>query len=103
MLRTLETSPGGHAIFDQPWSCPPNVSIQKVTMRLPDELGPHIRKPLSALYPVKITVFGFYGRGEADLDSNIDDCIEPQPFTPERFGPNDPLASEISRHGVRLI
>ncbi len=33
----------------------------------------------------------------------IDDRIEPQPFTPERFGPNDPLASEISRHGVRLM
>jgi len=33
----------------------------------------------------------------------IDDRIEPQPFTPARFGPNDPLASEISRHGVRLI
>jgi uncharacterized protein len=33
----------------------------------------------------------------------IDDRIEPQPFTPERFGPNDPLADEISRRGVRLI
>jgi predicted nucleotidyltransferase len=33
----------------------------------------------------------------------IDDRIEPQPFTPERFGPNDPPASEISRHGVRLM
>jgi predicted nucleotidyltransferase len=33
----------------------------------------------------------------------IDDRIEPQPFTPERFGPNDPLASEISRTGVRLV
>ncbi len=33
----------------------------------------------------------------------IDDRIEPQPFTPERFGPNDPLASEISRNGVRLM
>jgi len=33
----------------------------------------------------------------------IDDRIEPQPFTPDRFGPNDPLASEISQHGVRLI
>ncbi len=32
----------------------------------------------------------------------IDDRIEPQPFTPERFGPNDPLASEISRTGIRL-
>jgi predicted nucleotidyltransferase len=33
----------------------------------------------------------------------IDDRIEPQPFTPNRFGPNDPLASEISHSGVRLI
>jgi len=33
----------------------------------------------------------------------IDDRIEPQPFTPDRFGPNDPLASEISRRGVRLM
>lgn len=33
----------------------------------------------------------------------VDDRIEPQPFTPERFGPNDPLASEISRSGVRLL
>ena len=33
----------------------------------------------------------------------IDDRIEPTPFTPERFGPNDPLASEISRRGVRLL
>ena len=33
----------------------------------------------------------------------IDDRIEPQPFTPDRFGPNDPLASEISHSGVRLI
>ncbi len=32
----------------------------------------------------------------------VDARIEPQPFTPDRFGPNDPLASEISRHGVRL-
>ena len=35
--------------------------------------------------------------------AEIDDRIEPQPFTPERFGPNDPLASEISRSGVRLV
>ena len=33
----------------------------------------------------------------------IDDRIEPQPFTPERFGPNDPLANEISHSGVRLM
>jgi predicted nucleotidyltransferase len=35
--------------------------------------------------------------------AEIDDRIEPQPFTPDRFGPNDPLASEISHSGVRLI
>jgi predicted nucleotidyltransferase len=35
--------------------------------------------------------------------AEIDDRIEPQPFTPERFGPNDPLAHEIARHGVRLV
>ena len=35
--------------------------------------------------------------------ASIDDRIEPQPFTPEKFGPNDPLASEISRNGVRLM
>ena len=33
----------------------------------------------------------------------IDDRIEPQVFTPDGFGPNDPLASEISNRGVRLI
>jgi hypothetical protein len=26
-----------------------------------------------------------------------------QPFTPERFNPNDPLASEVSRTRVRLV
>jgi predicted nucleotidyltransferase len=36
------------------------------------------------------------------LAATIDDRIEPQPFTPDRFGPNDPLASEISQNGVRL-
>ncbi len=35
--------------------------------------------------------------------AQIDDRIESQPFTPDRFGPNDPLAYEISRHGVRLL
>jgi predicted nucleotidyltransferase len=35
--------------------------------------------------------------------AEIDDRLEPQPFTPERFGPNDPLASEIAHRGVRLI
>jgi predicted nucleotidyltransferase len=37
------------------------------------------------------------------LAAAIDDRIEPQPFTPDRFGPNDPLASEISHYGVRLV
>jgi predicted nucleotidyltransferase len=35
--------------------------------------------------------------------ATIDDRIEPQPFTPERFNPNDPLASEVSRTRVRLV
>ncbi len=35
--------------------------------------------------------------------ATIDDRIEPQPFTPERFNPSDPLASEVSRTGVRLM
>jgi predicted nucleotidyltransferase len=35
--------------------------------------------------------------------ATIDDRIEPRAFTPDRFGPNDPLASEISNRGVRLI
>ncbi len=35
--------------------------------------------------------------------ASVDDRIEPQAFTPGRFVPNDPLASEISRHGIRLI
>ncbi len=33
----------------------------------------------------------------------IDDRIEPQPFSPDGFGPNNPLANEISRNGVRLL
>lgn len=33
----------------------------------------------------------------------IDDRIEPRPFTPDRFSPDDPLASEISQRGVRLV
>jgi len=35
--------------------------------------------------------------------AGADDRIEPQPCTPDRFGPNHPLASEISRNGVRLV
>jgi predicted nucleotidyltransferase len=35
--------------------------------------------------------------------AGVDDRIEPQPFTPDRFGPHDPPASEISRYGVRLL
>lgn len=36
------------------------------------------------------------------LAAEIDDRIEPTPFTPETFTPSDPLASEIQRTGVRL-
>lgn len=36
------------------------------------------------------------------LAARIDPRIEPHPFTPERFQPVDPLASEIRRTGVRL-
>lgn len=35
--------------------------------------------------------------------AQIDDRIEPQPFTPDRFGSNDPLANEIAHSGVRLV
>ena len=37
------------------------------------------------------------------LAAQIDDRIEPYPFTPERFTVNDPLVSEICRAGLRLI
>jgi predicted nucleotidyltransferase len=36
------------------------------------------------------------------LAARIDPRIEPHPFTPDRFEPSDPLASEIQRTGVRL-
>ena len=36
------------------------------------------------------------------LAAQIDDRIEPHPFTPERFNANDPLASEVRRTGLRL-
>ena len=36
------------------------------------------------------------------LSVGIDDRIEPHPFKVEAFNPNDPLASEISDHGVRV-
>lgn len=37
------------------------------------------------------------------LAAQIDDRIEPHPFTPEQFDVNHPLASEVRRTGVRLI
>jgi hypothetical protein len=37
------------------------------------------------------------------LAAQVDDRIEPAPFTPEGFIPSDPLVSEIQRTGVRLI
>jgi predicted nucleotidyltransferase len=36
------------------------------------------------------------------LAARIDDRIEPQPFTVEKFTENDPLASEVRCHGVRV-
>ena len=32
--------------------------------------------------------------------ASIDDRIEPQTFTPDRFVPSDPLVNEISTHGI---
>ncbi|PWB82046.1 MAG: hypothetical protein C3F08_00640 [Candidatus Methylomirabilota bacterium] len=36
------------------------------------------------------------------LAAQIDDRIEPHPFTPEDFNDTDPLVSEIRRTGVRI-
>jgi len=36
------------------------------------------------------------------LAAQIDDRIEPHPFTPESFRPEDPLVGEIRRTGVRI-
>jgi uncharacterized protein len=36
------------------------------------------------------------------LAAEIDDRIEPWPFTPESFDANDPLANEIRQAGVEL-
>ena len=33
----------------------------------------------------------------------IDDRIEPKPFRPEMFTPNEPLVDEIQKHGIKLI
>ncbi len=37
------------------------------------------------------------------LAAQIDERIEPHPFTPESFTMSHPLASEIQRTGVRLV
>ena len=37
------------------------------------------------------------------LAAQVDDRIEPAPFTPQDFVPSDPLVSEIQRTGVRLM
>lgn len=37
------------------------------------------------------------------LAAGIDDRIEPRPFRPEDFNETDPLASEIGRHGIRVL
>jgi predicted nucleotidyltransferase len=36
------------------------------------------------------------------LAAKTDDRIEPRAFTPEGFTPNDPLASEIQKTGIRI-
>jgi uncharacterized protein len=36
------------------------------------------------------------------LAAEIDDRIEPWPFTPDRFDSSDPLAHEIRRSGIQL-
>jgi len=36
------------------------------------------------------------------LAAQIDDRIEPHPFTPDSFRPEDPLVGEIRRTGVRI-
>ena len=37
------------------------------------------------------------------LAAQIDERIEPHPFTPQDFNANDPLVSEIQRTGVRVM
>lgn len=37
------------------------------------------------------------------LAAQVDDRIEPTPFTPESFTPSDPLASEVKRTGIRIL
>jgi len=37
------------------------------------------------------------------LAAQVDDRIEPHPFTPQDFDANDPLVSEIQRTGVRVV
>jgi len=36
------------------------------------------------------------------LAAEIDDRIEPKPFRPEMFTPNEPLVDEIQKHGLKL-
>jgi predicted nucleotidyltransferase len=37
------------------------------------------------------------------LAVEIDDRIEPKPFRPDMFTPNEPLVGEIQKHGLKLI
>ena len=37
------------------------------------------------------------------LAAEIDDRIEPRPFRPDMFTPNEPLVEEIQKHGLKLI
>ena len=36
------------------------------------------------------------------IAARIDDRIEPYPFTKQSFNENDPIASDIQRHGLRV-
>jgi predicted nucleotidyltransferase len=88
------------------------------------------RLRLAGIHISKAYLFGSYSKGQADRWSDIDvavvspqisgnrfeervrlaemaididDRIEPLPFTPESFVVDDPLVREILRHGVALI
>lgn len=37
------------------------------------------------------------------LAAQVDDRIEPHPFTPQDFNPTNPVVSEIQRTGIRVL